>query len=38
MATVTEDAEIERYPVGRVLAVTALREVGTPGNRSGGDG
>jgi hypothetical protein len=34
MAAVTEDAEIELYPVGRVLAVTDLREVGLPGQRS----
>ena len=35
MATVSEDAEIELYPTGRVLAVTDLREVGGPGHRSG---
>jgi len=28
MAAATEDAEIELYPAGRVLAVTDLREVG----------
>ncbi|MGY1714068.1 hypothetical protein ACI78R_06395 [Geodermatophilus sp. SYSU D01106] len=31
MAAATEDAEIELYPTGRVLAVTDLREVGVPG-------
>jgi hypothetical protein len=38
MATVTEDAEIELYPAGRVLAVTDLREVGVPDHRSSTDG
>lgn len=38
MATVAEDAEIELYPAGRVLAVTDLREVGAPGHRSADDG
>lgn len=38
MATVAEDAEIELYPVGRVLAVTDLREVGVRGHRSNGGG
>ena len=38
MAAVTEDAEIELYPAGRVLAVTDLREVGGAGHRSSGDG
>lgn len=36
VAALTEDAEIEVYPTGRVLAVTDLREVGTPGHRPGG--
>ena len=31
VAALTEDAEIELYPAGRVLAVTDLREVGVPG-------
>ena len=34
MAAASEDAEIELYPAGRVLAVTDLREVGVPGHRS----
>jgi hypothetical protein len=38
MATGAEDAEIELYPAGRVLAVTDLREVGAAGHRSSGDG
>ena len=38
MAAGAEDAEIEVYPAGRVLAVTDLREVGAPGHRSSGDG
>ena len=38
MAAQTEDAEIELYPVSRVLAVTDLHEVGSPGHRSSGDG
>ena len=33
VAALTEDAEIELYPTGRVLAVTGLREVGAPGHR-----
>ncbi|MFW3169330.1 hypothetical protein [Geodermatophilus sp. CPCC 206100] len=37
-AAATEDAEIELYPAGRVLAVTDLREVGEPGHRPGGNG
>ena len=37
MAAVAEDAEIELYPAGRVLAVTDLREVGALGHRSSGD-
>jgi hypothetical protein len=32
MAAITEDAQIELYPTGRVLAVTDLREVGQPGH------
>ena len=32
-AAMTEDAEIELYPVSRVLAVTDLREVGRLGQR-----
>jgi hypothetical protein len=36
VAALTEDAEIEVYPTGRVLAVTDLREVGVPGHRPGG--
>jgi hypothetical protein len=36
MAAVTEGAEIELYPVGRVLAVTDLREVGPPGHQATG--
>ncbi len=35
VADLTEDAEIELYPTGRVLAVTDLREVGPPGHRPG---
>ena len=35
VAALTEDAEIEVYPTGRVLAVTDLREVGVPGHRPG---
>ena len=38
MAAVSEDAEIELYPAGRVLAVSDLREVGRPGHGSSGDG
>ena len=38
IATLTGEAEIELYPIGRVLAVTDLREVGLPGHRSSGDG
>ncbi len=38
MADRTEDAEIELYPVGRVLAVTDLREVGVPGHHQGAGG
>jgi hypothetical protein len=38
MAALTENAEIELYPVGRVLAVTDLHEVGLPGHRSSWDG
>ena len=34
----TEDAEIEVYPIGRVLEVTDLREVGAPGHHSGAGG
>lgn len=34
VASLDEDAEIELYPTGRVLAVTDLREV--PGRRPGG--
>lgn len=33
-----EDAEIELYPAGRVLAVTDLREAGVPGHPSSADG
>ncbi|HZH18824.1 MAG TPA: hypothetical protein VEZ18_01400 [Geodermatophilus sp.] len=36
VAALTEDAEIEVYPTGRVLAVTDLREVGVPGHQPGG--
>ena len=35
VAALTEEAEIEVYPTGRVLAVTDLREVGVPGHRPG---
>jgi hypothetical protein len=38
MAAATEDAEIELYPAGRVLAVTDLREVGQPGHRASENG
>ena len=38
MAAPTEGAEIELYPVGRVLAVTDLHEVGLPGHGSSRDG
>ncbi len=38
VAAVTEDAEIELYPTGRVLAVTGLREVGATGHQPGADG
>ncbi|MGY1709813.1 hypothetical protein ACI8AC_09920 [Geodermatophilus sp. SYSU D00758] len=36
VAALAEDAEIEVYPTGRVLAVTGLREVGVdrPGRRA----
>lgn len=37
VAALTEDAEIELYPAGRVLAVTDLREVGVPGHQPGAD-
>ncbi len=37
-AALSEDAEIELYPIGRVLAVTGLREVGVPGHGSGAAG
>jgi hypothetical protein len=36
MAAETEEAEIELYPAGRVLAVTDLREIGRPGDRPAG--
>ena len=32
IAALTEDAEIELYPIGRVLAVTDLREAAVPGH------
>ena len=35
VAALAEDAEIELYPNGRVLAVTDLREVGRPGPQPG---
>ena len=35
VAALSEDAEIEVYPTGRVLAVTDLREVGVPGHPPG---
>ena len=38
VAASTEDAEIELYPTGRVLAVTDLREVGGPGHQPGSAG
>ena len=38
VAALTEDAEIELYPAGRVLAVTDLREVGVPGSQPGAAG
>jgi hypothetical protein len=38
MADRTEDAEIELHPVGRVLAVTDLREAGVPGHHRGAGG
>ncbi len=34
-AALDEDALIEVYPIGRVLAVTDLRELGTPGHLPG---
>ncbi len=37
IAALTEDAEIELYPTGRVLAVTDLREVARPGHPAGAD-
>ena len=36
--SLTEDAEIELYPAGRVLAVTDVREVGRPGSQPGTGG
>jgi len=38
VASVADDAEIELYPADRVLAVTGLREVGAPRDRTGADG
>jgi hypothetical protein len=38
VAAATEDAEIELYPTGRVLAVTDLREVGTAGHHPAAGG
>jgi len=38
VSDLTEDAEIELYPTGRVLAVTGLREVGTAEHHAGGNG
>jgi hypothetical protein len=38
MASVDEDAEIELYPTGRILAVTDLREVAAPGHRPSANG
>ena len=37
VAALTEDAEIEVYPTGRVLAVTDLREVGVPAHHAGAE-
>jgi hypothetical protein len=37
VAALTEDAEIEVYPTGRVLAVTDLRELGVPAHHPGAD-
>ncbi len=38
VADLTEDAEIELYPTGRVLAVTGLRDIGAAGGRPDPDG
>ena len=38
VAALTEDAEIEVYPTARVLAVTDLRELGTPAHQPAGGG
>ena len=38
MAASAEDAGIELYPTGRILAVTDLREVGVPGQQPGAAG
>ncbi|MGY1759816.1 hypothetical protein ACI79G_24330 [Geodermatophilus sp. SYSU D00779] len=38
IAALTGDAEIELYPIGRVLAVTDLREAGVPGHDRGAGG
>jgi hypothetical protein len=38
VANLAENAEIELYPTGRVLAVTDLRELGAPGHEPGADG
>jgi hypothetical protein len=35
IAALAEDAEIELYPIGRVLAVTDLREAGVSGHDPG---
>jgi hypothetical protein len=34
VASLSEEAEIELYPVGRVLSVTGLREIGAAGHRT----
>jgi hypothetical protein len=38
VANLAENAEIELYPTGRVLAVTDLRELGASGHRPAADG
>jgi hypothetical protein len=38
VAGLTQDAEIELYPTGKVLAVTGLRELGNQDGRPGTGG
>jgi hypothetical protein len=38
VARLTQDAEIELYPTGKVLAVTGLRELGNQDGRPGTGG